>query len=449
VSQVDLQRNSGQFAPAAFAASLPPPGRGRISRRSLFKAAGLGAFAAAMPLSACSSSGSASGVTAIRFESTKPETVGYLGKLIADFNQKNPSISVTQDSTSSLIAEFVRNEPPDLDMDNYNLTSSLFVERGVLVDLAALPEAQRIAPAVQDLVSQYGTYKGQTSVLPYSIAAAGVIYNVDLFDKAGVKVPTTWTELMTACETFKSKGITPIYATFKDNWTIQQGLFDYVSGGALDVADFYNKLRAQGTNVGPDAPVSFETTFSPAVTKMLELAKYTNADAASRNYSDGNAAFAAGKGAMYLQGPWAIGEIAKANPKTKIATFALPATDNAADTRARVNLDLSLWIPTSTKNKDAALKLLSYLMAPEVMNKYNADNLAFVPTKDAPAVQDARLVGLEPYVKSGKFYQGAGTYVPNVIPIGNYLQAMVLNQDGPAALRSLDQDWRRLAQRSV
>jgi raffinose/stachyose/melibiose transport system substrate-binding protein len=88
-------------------------------------------------------------------------------------------------------------------------------------------------------------------------------------------------------------------------------------------------------------------------------------------------------------------------------------------------------------------------MAPEVLNKYNADNLAFAPTKDAPAMKDERLVGLEPYVKSGKFYQGAGTYVPNVIPIGNYLQAMVLNQDGASALHSLDQDWRRLAQRSV
>ena len=159
------------------------------------EAVGLGAFAAAIPLSGCSSSGSG-GVTELRFESTKPETVEYLGKLIADFNQKNPNIHVTQDSTSSLIAEFVRDEPPDLDLDNYNLTSSLFVARGVLADLASLPEAQRIAPAVQNLVSQYGSYQGQTSVLPYSIAAAGVIYNPELFEKAGVQVPTTWTELI-------------------------------------------------------------------------------------------------------------------------------------------------------------------------------------------------------------------------------------------------------------
>lgn len=448
MSQVDQSLRSPAMPTGQGAVDLPPPGKAGLSRRSLFKAVGLGAFAAAIPLSGCSSSASG-GVTDIRFESTKPETVVYLGKLIADFNQKNPSINVTQDSTSSLIAEFVRDQPPDLDLDNYNLTSSLFVARGVLADLASLPEAQRIAPAVQNLVSQYGSYHGQTSVLPYSIAAAGVIYNPELFEKAGVQVPTTWTELIAACETFKSKNITPIYATFKDNWTIQQGLFDYVSGGALNVADFYNKLKAQGTNVGPDAPVSFETSFSPAVNKMLQLAKYTNSDAPSRGYADGNAAFAAGKGAMYLQGPWAIGEIATANPKLKVATFALPATDNPDDTKARVNLDLSIWIPTSTPHKEAALKLLTYLMTPEVMNKYNADNLAFVPTKDAPPMQDARLVGLEPYVKSGKFYQGAGTYVPNVIPIGNYLQAMVLNQDGPSALRSLDEDWRRLAKRSV
>src|SRR5206468_1836661 len=142
-----------------IAASLPPPVASGISRRSLFKAVGLGAFVAAAPLSGCSS-GSSGGSTDIRFESTKPETVEYLGKLITDFNRKNPSINVTHDSTSSLIAEFVRDQPPDLDLDNYNLTSSLFVARGVLADLASLPEAQRIAPAVQNLVSQYGSYQG-------------------------------------------------------------------------------------------------------------------------------------------------------------------------------------------------------------------------------------------------------------------------------------------------
>ena len=97
-----------------------------------------------------------------------------------------------------------------------------------------------------------------------------------LFAQHGVNVPATWTELINACETFKSKGVTPIYATYSGaTWTIQQGLFDYVSGSMMDVDGFYKKLKAQGTDVGPNSEVSFERNFKPAVDKMLQLAAFS------------------------------------------------------------------------------------------------------------------------------------------------------------------------------
>jgi raffinose/stachyose/melibiose transport system substrate-binding protein len=375
--------------------------------------------------------------------------IGYFDNLIAGFNKSQSGVHAVHDSTSSLIASFVRGNPPDLTADNYNLTTSIFLARGVLSDLSELPEVKRIDPNVQGLVGQYATYKGQTNVLPYSVAAAGVVYNVELFEKYGLSVPKTWSQLISICEKLKARNVTPIYATYKDPWTIQQGLFDYVCGGMFDVADFYKKLKAQGSDIGPDSPVSFERTFGPAVSKMLQLAKYSNPDAGSRNYADGNAAFAAGKAAMYLQGPWAIGEVALANPKLKVGTFALPTTDDPADTKCRVDLDLAFWIPRSTTRRAAAIKLLRYLMQPSVINTYNEKNLVFTPVKDAPPTKDDRISGIESYVRSGRFYQGAGTYVPTVIPLGNYLQGMVLNGNGSAAMRKLDKDWRRLVKRSA
>jgi raffinose/stachyose/melibiose transport system substrate-binding protein len=434
--------------------SAPPPGppeppdltRRGVSRRAVLKTAAFGAGAALVPLSGC---GHESGAASIRFESTKPETIPYFDGLINRFNKSQSGVRAVHDSTTSLIASFVRGNPPDLDCDNYNITTSIFLARGVLSDLADLPEAKRIDPNVQQLVGQYATYEGQVNVLPYSVTAAGVIYNVGIFEKYGLSVPRTWSELIALCEKLKDRNVTPFYATYKDPWTISQGLFDYVSGGMIDVAGFYKKLRAQGTDVGPDSEVSFERTFAPAVEKMLQLAKYANPDAGSRAFADGTAAFAAGKAAMYLQGPWAIGTIAAANPKIKVATFALPATDKAAETKCRVNLDLALWIPNATKNRAAAVTLLRYLMQPSIINTYNQKNLAFAPVKDAPAVKDERIAGVQSYVRSGRFYQGAGTYVPTVIPILNYLQEMVLSGNGRGAMRSLDKDWRRLAKRSA
>lgn len=416
------------------------------TRRSFLKGAALGALAVPA-LAGCGTGGDG---TRLRFYQSKPEVLGYFDQIIEDFHRQQSEIQVKHDATGSLVASFVRDAPFDLVCVNYNLDESgTFVGRGVLSNLADLPEALRIDPNVQALVSQYASFRNETSVLPYSITAAGVIYNKDLFAQQGLAVPTTWSELLNVCETFKTKGITPIYSTYAATWTISQGLFDYVIGSMLDVAGFFTKLKEQGTDVGPDSEVSFQRTVKPAVDKMLQLTAYMNPDAASRNYPDGNLAFSQGKVAMYLQGPWAIGEVTKANPNLQMGTFALPATDDPQDRKARVNLDLSLWIPRGAAQPQAARHFLTYLMTPEVMEKYNRDNLAFSPVRDATPVTDERIAGLQPYVEQARFYQGAGTNVPGIIPLGNYLQELVLSKDGDRFVRKLDADWRRLAVRSL
>mgnify|MGYP002389509651 FL=1 len=94
------------------------------------------------------------------------------------------------------------------------------MERGALSDLSDMPEAQRILPGVQDLVDQYATYPGRTSVLPYSVMAASVIYNKAIFAEQGLEVPQTWDEFIAVCDALTEAGITPIYGTFKDPWTV-------------------------------------------------------------------------------------------------------------------------------------------------------------------------------------------------------------------------------------
>src|SRR5580693_9081812 len=206
-----------------------------LNRRSMMKAVGLGAAALAVPSLVAGCSSSSGGATRIVFEETKPEVVPYFNNLVAKFNASQSQVVVSHDFTSNLIAEFVRGNPPAIDCDNYNLTTSIFVARGVLADLANLPQAKLINPDIQALVNQYASFHGETNILPFSVAAEGVIYNKDLFDKVGVSaVPTTWSEFLAVCEKFKSANITPIYQTYGDVWTIQQGLFDYTTGGMID-----------------------------------------------------------------------------------------------------------------------------------------------------------------------------------------------------------------------
>ncbi|GGK76784.1 carbohydrate-binding protein [Ornithinimicrobium pekingense] len=423
------------------------PGSG-LSRRTLFKALGVGALGVGSGgLAGCSGG---LGDDTLRFLMNKPEVVGYFGELITAYNEQSGRPPVFFDSTpTSISAQFVRGVPPDLACYNYQYEASTYVNRDVLTDLRDTAPAQQIAPHVQELVSQFADEEHRFHVLPYSTAAAGVIYNVALFEDNGVEVPTTWSEVIQACQTFQDAGVVPIYGTYQEGWTMAQGIFDYCVGGMIDVAGFYARLREVGDEFEAGADYSFSVVMADAVARMTELAEFDNEDAAARGYSDGNLAFGQGQAAMYLQGPWALGEIEKVDPDLQVATFPLPMTDDPEDTKCRVNLDLGMWIPAQTPHREAAMDLLTYLFQPDIINTYNAENLYYSPLEDAPAQPDERVAGLQEYVDSGRFYQGPSTFIPPTIPLANYLQELLITGDPQAFLRKLDEDWRRLALRSA
>ncbi|WP_400994663.1 ABC transporter substrate-binding protein [Agromyces sp. GXQ0307] len=420
------------------------PRRRRVPSTVALSTAGL--VAAALALSGCAGV-SGSGPAEITFHMSKPEAIPYFRDLVEQFNDEQSDVRVTLDTASNLSAGFLRGNPPDVGLLNYNYEMARFMERGALSDLSDMPEADRIRPEVQELVDQYATYPGRTSVLPYSVAAASVIYNVDIFEENGLEVPTTWDELIAVCDQLEAAGITPIYSTFKDPWTLGQGLFDYSVGGMIDVPEFLEQMDELGTEVGPDSEVSFQKTILEPSEKMKQLADYSNDDAESRGYGDGNVAFANGEAAMYMQGPWALGEIAKTNPDLELATFPLPSSDDPDDLKVRVNLDLALWIPEASAEKEAAREFVSYLMQQEVMDEYNAAFLGFGTTTEAADVTDERIIPMQEYYDDGAFYQGLSRSIPLTIPIDNYLQAMATGADIPDTLAKIDADWARLALR--
>lgn len=416
-----------------------------VSRRS-FLAGSAGALALA--LAGCGA-GTSGGGGALRFYLQKQEVIAYFGDLLRRFESENRGIRVVHDSTTAIAPQFVRGEPADVGCFNGNLELARYVGRGQFRDLSGLPSAARVRGDISALADQYATYEDRTSLLPYSLAAAGVIYNRRIFADLGLPVPETWTQFVDVCTALRDAGITPVYATDRDTWTLWQGLFDYSVGSLVDTADFFARMKEVGTDVGPDAPVSFERDFAVPMERARTIAGFFNPDHAVRSYADGNLAFGRGEVGMYLQGPWALGQIALVDETLEVGTFALPVSEDPADRQARVNVDLALYIPERTGRVDDAERLVEFLMQPEVLDAYNRDNLAYSTTTDAPPQQDERLAGLQDYVDRAAFYQGAGTFIPTSIPLGNYLQAAIRTGDFDSMLRQLDADWRRLATRDA
>ncbi len=423
----------------------------KMTRRKHFAVMGTGLALIAGLLSGCSGASShehESGRETIRFTFSKREAIGFMTKLVADYNASQGGTNVVLDTSGVDVvsASFVRGNPPDIALANYNMETSRFVQRGALSDLSGTDAASRIRGDLKPLMEQYGSYQDRTSALPYSVMASSVIYNKEIFAANNIKVPTTWSELIAACEKLKAAGVTPFYATWKDDWTIAQGWFDYSAGGQMDTLDFFDKLADEGADVGPGSSVSFLKDFEQPVEKMLTLAKnYVNKDAASRAYGDGNLAFSQGKAAMYLQGPWAFSEIAKTAPDLELGTFPLPMTEDPRDLRVRVNVDLAAWIPEASKHKEAARDFLEYLYRPEIIEAYNKSQLGFTPTKDSAVVPDPRIEGMVQYYDAAQVYQGPSVLVPRTIPIMNYTQALVFGANPETTLSTLDADWARLA----
>ena len=416
---------------------------GRRTPRVL--AAALGLVMVGATLTSCSAGDARE---TVQFHLSKPEAIPYFRELIVEYNASQDDVEVVLDSSSNLQAGFLRGNPPDLGLLNYNMEMARFMERGALSDLSDMPEADRVLPEVQELVEQYASYPGRTSVLPYSVMAASVIYNKAIFEEQGLEVPETYDELIAVSEQLKGAGITPFYGTLKDPWTVAQGWFDYTVGGEIDVAAFYDEMNELGTEVGPDSAVSFAKTMAEPVDRMKFLIdNYANADAASRGYGDGNLAFANGEAAMYMQGPWALGEIAKTSPNLELGTFPLPMTNDPEDLEVRVNIDLAAWIPEASDQKEAAREFLSFLFQQDVMDAYNAAQLGYGTTTDAAPVTDPRIVGMSEYYADADFYQGASKAIPLTIPSENYLQGLALGSSVQSTLRTLDADWARLALR--
>src|SRR6476620_7283885 len=153
-----------------------------------------------------------------------------------------------------------------------------------------------------------------------------MFYNKKIFSDNGIQVPTTWAELMAACEKLKGKGIVPLGIGGKDSAGLNMlGVVQALYPTAQAKEDL-----AKGLYGGTDATMTSD--------------------------------FVNGKFAMRSDGTWNTTTIQDAGKgKLDFGYFPLPASDNAADNKfLGGKVELTLAIPSNAKNKSAAIEYLSF-----------------------------------------------------------------------------------------
>lgn len=214
----------------------------------------------------------------------------YINGLIEEFEAQNPDIDIVadcvlNDSYKEKIRVLVSTDDlPDVFFSwsgafGENLTKS---GRVLPVDeiIAADPEWSSQIVEGQWAPFNYG---GKQYGVPWSMDGKAFFYNVDVFTKLGIEVPTTLSELYAVCETLKANGYDePISAGFSAPWAVSHYL-GTICQRVVDPAVLANDYTNGGDFSDP-AYITVLNTFK-------ELGQYMTSDPCSVDHEFARNAF--------------------------------------------------------------------------------------------------------------------------------------------------------------
>lgn len=413
-------------------------------------AAALGAAATVIALGGCAS-GAGDGVTTLNFFQFKGEAIEDFNQIIEGFEAENPDIRVVQnqvaDADTLIRTLLVKDRVPDIITLNANGNFGRLAQAGVFHDFSDEPVLDTINPAVQEILAELGTYGDEVNGLGYVNNANGVIYNTDIFEQQGLEVPETWDDFIAVCDALVAAGITPFYGTLADSWT---GIPSWNALGAYPAQDgFFDKMREEGESVGADSEVSFQKNFAEAMDQQYTLFSYMQEGYRGRTYDDGNAAFANGEVAMLLQGIWATNPIKLVNPDINMAIFPYPGTDDPEDRLLVSGVDVVFTMGKDKPNQEAALRFINYAFEKDVIEEFAASQNMVPSVEGAELGDDAALQSVKPFFDNGQITGFIDHQVPPSIPLIPIDQEFLFNGDAESALASLDNEWRKVAARTI
>lgn len=393
-----------------------------------------------------------SSVTTLNFFQFKGEALNVFNDVIAEFEAKNPDIKVVQnqvaDADTTIRTLLVKDRTPDVITLNAGANFGGLAEAGVFHDFTGDPLVGEINPAVQEILADLGNKKGEINSLGYINNANGIIYNTKIFADQGLQVPTTWAELVDVCDKLKAAGVTPFYGTLADSWTTMPSFNGL--GGYAAKDDFFDKMRAEGVNVGPNSPVSFEKNFATALEQQQKLFSYAQDGYRGRTYDDGNAAFARGEVAMLMQGIWALSPIKDINPDIQASIFPYPPPEGGADDRVLVSgVDVTVTIGRNTPHKEQALRFVHFLFEKSIIEKVAASQNMIPSLKGAQLSSEPALQAVKPYFDQGRITGFVDHQIPPSIPLAATIQQALFDGNSAAALATLDNEWRKVAARTI
>ena len=367
----------------------------------------------------------------------KQEALRIFDTLAEKFNASHPNIHLKISSPNEpmtiLKTRFIRENYPDIIGIGGDMDFSNFQDAKLLADVSDFKGLKKIKKAYIDIIDglKFVPVDGVYGV-PYMANAAGVLYNKDIFDEHGWKIPESWPEFMKLCDEIKSSGIRPLYFGFKDTWTT------LAPWNALAV-DLAPADICQQVNMGK---ANFTDHYRETAQKVYELLQYAEEGPFAYGYNDACTAFARGESAMYVIGNYAIPQILSVNPNMNIDSFVMPGSDNPDGQTLNSGVDIMFCVMENSPNKEAAYEVIDFLLEDENIQLY-VDAQNSVPCQIGEFNLTPMLNGMRKYIDAGKMADYQDHHYPSEMAVDAQIQTYLINGDIDAFLAKFDKDWIR------
>lgn len=244
-------------------------------------------------------------------------------------------------------------------------------------------------------------------ILPIETQDIYVEYNKTLFEQLGLKVPTTYDELVEVSKTLRDNGYAPLFFGGADGWQHVNLLLmctSQISDTLFD--ECQNGEKAWTCDEMKQAMTNYKKLFDDGVMQDGSLS--------STSYSDGTTLFLAGQAGMMLLGSWWAQEYTSEGVSDAVANwdydyFYLPALEEGlSDSKAIGGVDFGYGITKNCENPDLAWKaLVSFATgegAQEIANDMN-NHLSYPniePDTSAMVERDGLQNVVDEFNRSGK-----------------------------------------------
>lgn len=298
---------------------------------------------------------------------------------------------VTYDTDSTILSKIENQLTQTSDYDifmSHGLAWQSYAERGLLADLDDLYDSNnkdgdkfsdRVIDEAKDLCKYENRKTGETHYykVPFTQGAGGLVYNMDMFEQYGWKIPETYADLVALCAKIKAdtKGAVTPFAWSKDRdyyWDYPIYAWWYELAGEDTYNQWLSLKGDDGTyttgyeNFDPDGDyAAFKQAFTMWYDLVAKNSDYSNDRAYGASLITAQNLFYTGKAAMIPYGQWAKKEIELTEKKDFTFDIAMMPTptvrEGATHNNFMVGFGDSMIIPENSPNKDLAKDFLRFM----------------------------------------------------------------------------------------